>query len=78
MSNGSIAGVANAPAVPGETLLFYGSGFGDFETGEGVDSEWERSHSVWHGWNGKDNAVAVFAGLVSVDGVCEGGELFWL
>ena len=28
VSNGSIPGVASAPATPGETLLFYGSGFG--------------------------------------------------
>ena len=28
VSNGSVSGVASAPARPGETIVFYGTGFG--------------------------------------------------
>lgn len=69
VSNGSIAGVANAPAVPGETLLFYGSGFGGMTpfsipaAGQVVQALGTLAYPVTFKFGGIDATVA-FQGLI--------------
>ena len=69
VSNGAIAGVANAPAVPGETLLFYGLGFGSMTpfsipaAGQIVQTLGTLAYPVTFKMGGIDASVA-FQGLI--------------
>ena len=69
VSNGSIAGVADAPAVPGETLLFYGLGFGAMSpfsipvAGQIVQTLGTLAYPVTFKMGGIDALVA-FQGLI--------------